>query len=124
MDFAMRILWTIVIAAMIGFLSPEPLAAGRTMRCANRLVEVGDYQSEVVAKCGDPQKVETFENQPGEWVSKFSEDDYGRFKAPYLLKSPINKEVWTYQLGTNRLPYVLYFYEGRLTRLEIGRRHE
>jgi hypothetical protein len=93
------------------------------MRCGGELVKVGDFQQEVVAKCGDPQSVETFEDYPGRWVSKYDEDDQGRFKAPYLLKNPINKEIWTYQPGPNRLPYYLYFYKGRLTRLEIGRRN-
>ena len=120
----MRIGWIIGIAALIGLLCHDVMAAGRSMRCASRLVKVGDFQSEVIARCGDPQYVETFEDHPGKWVSKYAEDAYGRFKAPYLLKSPINKEIWTYQFGPNRLPYYLYFYKGRLTRIESGRRHD
>ncbi len=122
MGFDMRTGSVWEIAALICILNHDAMAASRSMRCAGNLVKVGDFQQEVVAKCGDPQNVQTFEDSPGEWVSKYYEDDQGRFKAPYLLKAPINREIWTYQQGPNRLPYYLYFYQGRLTRLEVGRR--
>ena len=119
----MRIGWMIGLAALIFIFSQDATASWRSLRCDRKLVKIGDFQSEVIAKCGDPQYVETFEDYPGFWVSKYYEDDQGRFKAPYLLRHPIKKEVWTYQLGPNRLPYYLYFYKGRLTRLETGGRH-
>jgi hypothetical protein len=124
MDFGMRTRWVLGIAALIIFtLNHDALAGGRSMRCAGDLVKVGDFQQEVVAKCGAPQNVEAFKDYPGEWVSKYDEDDQGRFKAPYLLKSPINREIWTYQLGPNHLPYYLYFTKGRLTRLAVGSKY-
>ena len=120
----MRTEWLILIVTpIIISLNHDVMAGTRSMRCGGNLINVGDFQQEVIAKCGDPQHVETIEDHPEEWVSKYYEDDQGRFKAPYLLKSPINREIWTYQLGDNRLPYYLYFYKGRLTRLEVGGRH-
>jgi hypothetical protein len=120
---SMRTEWILAIAALCIFIFNHDVMAGnRSLRCAGELVNIGDFQHEVVAKCGDPQSVENFEDYPGEWVAKYYEDDQGRPKAPYLLKSPINREIWTYQLGPNHLPYDLYFYKGRLTRIEVGRR--
>ncbi len=100
----------------------DAIADIRSMRCGSKLVQVGDFEDGVVAKCGTPRHVESFEDYPGFWVSKRWEDDQGRFKAPYLLRSPIEKEIWTYQAGPNRLPYYLHFYKGRLTRIETGKR--
>lgn len=114
-----RVIWVLVFSFL---LSQDATAEIRAMRCAGRLVKVGDFEGEVIARCGDPQHVETFEDYPGEWVSKYYEDDFGRFKAPYLLKGPIKKEIWTYQLSPSRLPYYLHFYKGRLTRIQIGGR--
>ncbi len=110
------------VSVLLALIGQTAVAADRTMRCAGRLVNAGDFEGDVIAKCGDPQHVETFEDFPGEWVSRYEEDDFGRFKAPYLLKSPIRKEIWTYQAGPNRLPYYLHFYKGRLIRIETGRR--
>lgn len=100
----------------------DAMADIRSMRCGSVLVQVGDFEDTVIKKCGSPRHVETFEDHPGFWVSKRWEDDQGRLKAPYLLRSPIKKEIWTYQAGPNRLPYYLHFYKGRLTRIETGKR--
>ena len=93
---------------------------GHSLRCGGRLVMIGDWQHEVIAKCGAPQHVEADEDFPDEWRSMRYDHDEERFKAPYLLRSPIKKEVWTYRQGPNRLPYDLYFFKGRLTRMETG----
>ncbi|MDJ0667975.1 MAG: DUF2845 domain-containing protein [Desulfobacterales bacterium] len=93
---------------------------GRSMRCGGRLVMIGDWQHEVIAKCGEPQHVEADEDLPDEWRSMRYDFDEERFKAPYLLRSPIKREVWTYRRGPNRLAYDLYFFKGRLTRMEKG----
>ena len=110
-----KVLWFLILVMA---LSAE--ASGRSLRCDGRLVMVGDFEHEVVAKCGDPQQIETYADLPDEWVSRHYDDHEERFKAPYLLRSPINREVWTYQRGPNHLPYYLYFDKGRLTRMEIG----
>ncbi len=119
---AMRIIGLIGIILLFVLSNLDARAEIRSMRCGGKLVQVGDFEDGVVAKCGSPRHVETFEDYPGFWVSKRWEDDQGRLKAPYLLRSPIEKEIWTYQPGTNRLPYYLHFYKGRLTRIETGKR--
>ena len=95
----MKVAGIIGISVLLALIGQTAVAADRTMRCAGKLVNAGDFEGDVIAKCGDPQHVETFEDFPGEWVSRYEEDDFGRFKAPYLLKSPIRKEIWTYQAG-------------------------
>ena len=109
---------TLWISIIIIALCPE--ANGRSLRCDGRLVMIGDFQHEVVAKCGDPQHVESYKDFPNEWVSRHYDEDEERFKAPYLLRSPVKREVWTYQRSSNHLPYDLYFHKGRLTRIEVG----
>ncbi len=110
----------LVLWALILMITLSAEARGRSLRCDGRLVMIGDFEHEVVAKCGDPQKIETYADLPDEWVSRQYDYDEERFKAPYLLRSPINREVWTYQQGPNRLPYYLYFDKGRLTRIKIA----
>jgi hypothetical protein len=110
------------VMTLLFLLGHNVMAESRTMRCSGKLIKVGEFEGEVIAKCGDPQHVETFKDYPGKWVSKYQEDAFGRFKAPYLLKGPIKKEVWTYQPGPNRLPYFLTFHQGRLMRIQVGGR--
>jgi hypothetical protein len=100
----------------------SPATAAQSLRCSGKLVTIGDYKVHVAEKCGEPHQVETHEMYPDSWISKHYDYQDDRFKAPYLLRGPILQEVWTYQFGPNRLPYYLYFQNGRLSRLETGNR--
>ncbi len=111
--------WLVIIALVLGFSQD---AAGRSLRCNGRLVMIGDYLADVEYKCGMPDHVDSYKLYPDTWVSKHYDYEEDRFKAPYLLKGPINQEIWIYRFGRNRLPYYLYFHNGRLTHLETGRR--
>ncbi len=111
----------IFLSILLLALSSMP-AMGRSLRCGSRLVLIGDYQDDVARKCGDPEHIASYELYPDAWISKPYDYRDERYKAPYLLKGPIIREVWTYDFGPNRLPYYLHFDNGRLRHLETGRR--
>ena len=116
----MRIGWFFLITALLVVSSQDVM--GRSLRCAGKLVMIGDYQADVSYKCGEPDHVETYGLYPDTWIADRYDYHDDRYKAPYLLKGPLVREVWTYQFGPNRLPYYLHFQNGRLRRLETGRR--
>ena len=79
----MRNIGPIGIFLLIVFSYLDAGAEIRSMRCGGKLVQVGDFEDGVVAKCGSPRHVETFEDYPGFWVSKRWEDDQGRLRIPH-----------------------------------------
>lgn len=103
-------------------LSLAGATAGDSLRCRGRLVEIGDTPDEVRELCGPPGDISSEERYPDTWVSKYDYDQYGRPRLPYLIEGPIDYERWTYDFGTNRLSYDLYFENARLIRIESGRR--
>jgi hypothetical protein len=111
-----------VVLIVLLMLTPAVAAARDSLRCRGRLVEIGDAPGEVRELCGPPDKISSEERYPDTWVSKYGYDQYGRPRLPYLIEGPIHYERWTYDFGTNRLPYELYFENARLIRIESGRR--
>jgi hypothetical protein len=111
-----------VLAILIVGGLPPAVWSRDSLRCGNRLVEAGDTPQEVWELCGTPVDIHTEERFPDTWISKFEYDVYGRPRLPYLVQGPIHYERWTYDFGANRLPYYLYFENGRLVRIESGRR--
>ena len=99
--------------------------AGDSLRCHGRLVEIGDTTEEVRSICGEPEDIRREKLHPDSWISKYDYDSYGNPRLPYLIKGPVNLERWTYDFGSNRLPYYLDFENGRLIHFETGirRRH-
>lgn len=103
-------------------LIPQAAMARDSLRCQSRLVEIGDTPQEVRELCGAPEDVYTEERYRDAWISRYEYDAYGRPRLPYLVRGPIHYERWTYDFGTNRLPYYLHFENGRLVRIESGSR--
>jgi hypothetical protein len=111
-----------VVLIVFLMLTPAVAAARDSLRCQGRLVEIGDTPDEVRALCGPPDKISSEERYPDTWISRYDYDQYGRPRLPYLTEGPIHYEKWTYDFGSNRLPYYLHFENGKLTRIESGRR--
>jgi len=111
-----------VVVLGSALLVPQAARAQNSLRCQGRLIEIGDRPEEVRDLCGAPVDVHSEERYPDAWISKYDYDSYGRPRLPYLIEGPIHYEKWTYDFGTNRLPYYLYFENGRLIRIESGRR--
>lgn len=97
-------------------------ATGGSMRCQGRLVSVGAFPNEVSSICGEPTDIRTLKLHPKSRISNHYDYEYERYRAPYLIKGPLIKEVWTYDFGTNRLLYTLHFENDRLIRIETGNR--
>lgn len=110
----------IVVLSLLFVTSQD--VVGQSLRCYGNLVSIGDFRAEVADHCGEPDSVESYTLNPDGWTSNLYDYEDERYKAPYLLKGPINEEIWIYRFNSNRLPYYLYFRNGRLFRLEAGRR--
>ena len=86
--------------------SSAALADG--FRCGNKLVTEGASRTEVASKCGEPTDVVTGRSvfrRPVIW-------DYGRpyFVGEDAIEVPV--EIWTYNLGPNKLMRQLRFEGG------------
>jgi hypothetical protein len=93
----------IVVGLMV---SSAALADG--FRCGTKLVTEGASRTEVAQKCGEPTDVRTSRSvfrRPAIW-------GYGRpiFVGEDLIEIPV--EIWTYNLGPNKLMRVLRFEDG------------
>lgn len=89
-------------------LAAEPASAD-AFRCGHRLVTDGDSAAKVVALCGEPTDVRrsSILRRPTVWR-------YGRpyYVSDDLVEVPI--EVWTYNLGPQKLMRELRFEDGIL----------
>lgn len=86
--------------ALFALFAGGPLHAQDTLRCGNRLVEVGDIAAKVRAVCGPPTYVDV-------WT----------YAVPRPLRYVADAEEWTYNFGPNRLLQILRFRDGRLQRI-------
>jgi hypothetical protein len=88
--------FSIGVATLLLTLAAAPEASA--MRCGSHLIHEGDDAAQVVAKCGEPVSIvrRSVLRPPVIW-------HYGR---PYrighdFIEIPV--EIWTYNLGSNRL---------------------
>lgn len=97
-------------------LSLYSLNAAYAMRCGNHLVERGDYMDEVIAKCGEPDSVETHTKIVGRTMHLPGRTiDLQQYEE-------IQVEEWIYNLGRLRLQQYLRFENGRLKEVKsLGR---
>jgi hypothetical protein len=95
-------------------------SADRALRCQGRLVHVGDLATDVVSKCGEPDHIEQWEENPNGYTSKIYDYEKERYQLPELIKGPILVERWTYDLGPNRFIRYLFFQNGELYKIERG----
>ena len=109
------ILWTLMI-----LLCPSITFADRAMRCHDRLVYIGDPIAEVLSKCGEPDRIERWEENPNGHTSKIYDYEKERYQLPELIKGPILFERWTYNLGSNQFTRYLFFQNGELYKIERG----
>jgi hypothetical protein len=95
-------------------------SADRALRCQGRLVYIGDNKADVVSKCGKPDHIEQWEENPNGHTSKIYDYEKERYQLPELIKGPILIERWTYDFGTNRFIRYLFFQNGELYKIERG----
>jgi len=99
---------------------------GFSFRCGTSLVSEGDTRAEVARKCGEPDYVDSWEEE--RILRDFHvERDYDprtrsyKFnREPFLVKEKVKIDVWTYNLGSTRFTRYLTFENGILTAIETG----
>ena len=101
-------------AAMTVGLLLSSAAFADGFRCGNKLVTEGASRSEVATKCGEPTDVVTARSifrRPVVW-------DYGKpyYVGEDVIEIPV--EIWTYNLGPNKLMRQLRFEGGVLVDID------
>ena len=113
--------WLIWIFAVLLVLTFQQAAYGdRTFRCKGHIISVGDYKSEVLEKCGEPDNLEQWEKGYNEDISQIFDYKTERYLAPKLIKGPLRMERWTYNLGSKQFIRYLKFQNGELINIETG----
>ena len=102
------------------FSFPTFAFADRTFRCHGRLVVIGEPKVDVLTKCGEPDHVDLWEENPNGYTSKIYDYEKERYQLPELIKGPIRVEKWTYDLGSNRFTRFLFFQNDELYKIERG----
>lgn len=97
-------------AAILAAAVVLPAVAGAdTFRCAGSIIDTGLVAAEVLAKCGDPDSREVFEEPVRA----------ARVNGGTHVVGTVIIEHWVYDRGFGRFPAHLTFEEDRLTRIEL-----
>ncbi|WP_333874483.1 DUF2845 domain-containing protein [Methylobacter sp.] len=90
--------------------------AAFAMRCGQKLVEPGYRKSDVIARCGQPDSIETHSKIVGRTMNY----PYGTL---YLQEyEEVQVEEWIYNFGSLRFKQYLRFENGRLKEIKsLGR---
>lgn len=92
--------------------------AAAAMRCGRKLVQLGDFKNEVIARCGEPESIETRTKIVGSTLH------HPRRTLDIQEYEEIQVEDWIYNFGSSRLQYYLRFENGELKEIEsLGRGH-
>jgi Protein of unknown function (DUF2845) len=102
------------------FYFPDLTFADRAFRCHGRLVYIGDPKTDVLSKCGEPDHIDQWEENPNGNTFKIYDYEKERYQLPELIKGPILVERWTYNLGSNQFTRYLFFQNGALYKIERG----
>jgi hypothetical protein len=114
---------TIFTGLLLVALSRGPAFA---FRCGTKVVSIGDTQSEVINKCGEPDDIQVWEVERARkrhFKSLPSPDTTGRLSEnSYSRKVHVVVEEWLYNRGRQEFLRLLRFENGKLTKIEIGNR--
>jgi hypothetical protein len=112
--------YCLLLAALSVLWVGEAVASQRTLRCDGRLVSIGDTRSEVEQNCGEPDRLSRWQGNDNTTVVRIFDYETERYQAPVRVETPIETEIWIYELGPTRLVRTLHFENGRLIRIETG----
>ena len=100
-----------------------PQAYATSLRCGLRLITEGDYKAKVLAKCGEPDHVEIWEEERVYRYYYQPREDY-RYHDDYLepryIKDHVIVEEWTYNHGPHRFMDHVRFENGKIRRIVSG----
>ena len=90
-----------IVVAILLIISPLVFSSqAYTLRCGNKLVQIGDRKHKVLYICGEPTYSDYYDE-----VSPV---------IPYLIQEI---DVWTYNFGSTKFMQELIFRNGRLHRI-------
>jgi hypothetical protein len=113
-------LYVLLLLVLPMFFIQTSIADDRTLRCQGRLVSIGDTVSDVLDKCGEPDKVNQWKENQNSYISQIFDYEQDRYIAPKLVKGPIVVEHWKYDFGSTRFIRYLRFENGKLIKIESG----
>jgi len=86
------------------------------IRCGRELVQLGDYKGDVLARCGEPESIETRTKVVGSTLH------HPNRTLDLYEYEEIQIEEWVYNFGTYRLRQYLRFENGKLKEIKsLGR---
>ena len=115
----LKLFWMLAVV-FIGLNFQQVAYGDRTFRCKGNIISVGEYTSEVLEKCGEPDNREQWQESYNEDVSQLFDYRTEQYRAPKLIRGPIRMERWTYNLGSNKFIRYLEFKNGELINIKTG----
>ncbi len=93
-------------------------------RCGNRLIHKNDTTRQVLQRCGEPDWVEQWEEERviRDFGYGYDAGDPFLYRSPFLVKTRVVIEVWTYNPGSTGFIRYLRFENGRLKNITTGDR--
>jgi hypothetical protein len=86
----------------------------------------GDTRAEVIQRCGDPNFVDSWEEEliqrdfGAVWNYDSRTGRYVGSRAPFLVKVQVKIDLWTYNLGSTKFTRYLRFENGILKEITTG----
>jgi len=93
------------------------------LRYSGRIMSIGDTKSQVIDKCGEPDHIESWEEERIKKDHYYSYDHYRSYEGyrePFLVKEYVRIEEWTYNRGSTTFIRYLLFEKGRLKKINLG----
>jgi len=118
----MKIIQMSCILLVIFLLTTPSDTIASDFSCGSKMISIGDYQYDVLNKCGEPSHVEVWERVriKGDFAPRLLETEVGGDLWRTLIKELVKVEEWEYNLGSTRFIRYLRFENGRLTRITEG----
>ena len=90
-----------------------PLAASAdALRCGSRLISEGDPVEKVLQYCGEPTGTKRT------WITRQPRFEYGGQEIPFAGSEDVPVDLWTYDLGPNKLMRRIRFVAGKVESIE------
>jgi hypothetical protein len=104
---ALQSLGLAITATLLLGATSGPALADDSLRCGSRLITTGDSKDKVRTLCGEPTSVSLAGvARMGRYGWGYGSYDYSYF-GPGWMEVPV--EIWTYNLGSNKLVRKLRF---------------
>lgn len=93
------------------------------LRCGGSIVSKGDTKFQVINKCGEPESIESWQEERIKRDFYYKHDPYRKgegYREPFLAKEYIRMEEWTYNFGPTTFIRYLLFENSRLKKISDG----